>query len=395
MSLREPSTLTESKQAANRANAQRSTGPRTAEGQARSSRNALKHGIYADVSAEGRATMLALGEDREEFEQLHAELRAAYEVDDAIADALVADLAKLYWRQRRWERASDGLLRAERKRWEMEQESDEQGRRYESATIAREQFAQFGLRWSPDAPAKFRRLVELLEMLRERVARRDFAEDLGGLFDLIYGNRPLWRGQMLWFLWRALHGAQQTGKKLPETMAQLLEKELEEEMATLRGEAERTRAARAELAPAERDAVLMPPHPHAVWLAEQGHKLDRAIDRKIRLLILYQKQKARQGTEYRVQVTGPKQEARSQKPEGKMQEEKPAETPAGAARSAPSHAAIKIEETKPQCPLESTKPAMAPTISEGAPPPSTGPEAPSADLDGARKVVITLRKSSS
>lgn len=358
MSLRQSSTLTPAKQQANRANAQRSTGPRTVEGLNRASRNSLKDGHYADLS---RETMLALGEDPEEFESLRAELRAAFEVEDAIAEAMVADLAKLYWRQRRWERASEGLLRAERREWEMEQENEEKSRSYQSSTIAREQFAQFGLRWSPDSPAKCRRLAELLETIRERVAQRDFTEDLSSLLDMIYGQRPLWRGQMLWFLWRALHGAQYAGKKLPDTMAQLLEKELDEEIGTLREAAERARAARAELAPADRDARLMPFHPHGAWLAEQGHKLDRAIDRKIRLLILWQKQKARQGR-------GVKPEARSQKPEERRQVAKSA---VSSARGTPGETqnGTKIDETKPECALESTNAWGALAIREdgGAP----------------------------
>ena len=54
---------TEKQTAANRANAQRSTGPRTAEGKARSSQNALKTGI--DAQSE-----IIRGESREKLEAL-------------------------------------------------------------------------------------------------------------------------------------------------------------------------------------------------------------------------------------------------------------------------------------------------------------------------------------
>jgi hypothetical protein len=314
-------TLTAAKLAANRSNAQRSTGPATPEGKARSSRNGLKHGYYAEAS---RETMLALGEDPEAFAQLHEELLEAYQPPDAIARALVEDLAKLYWRQRRWERAADGLLRAERQQWELEQQADAEGHAYDAATIPHETFKLYGLRYRPHLPAKYATLIELLEMLRERAERRDFAEDLSSLFELIYGDRPLWRAEMIWFLWRALHGAQYAGKQLPDTLRELLIRQLDEEIAFLRRWAEDAKPAQAELAAAERDARLMPYSPQWEWMMQQGNALDRAIDRKIRLLLQYQRQKAgagrrnpeagsqktEEGIGYRLQGTG-KSEAHS------------------------------------------------------------------------------------
>ena len=53
--------------AANRANAQKSTGPRTAEGKSTSSQNALKSGIYSK-------SLLIPGEDPAELDALHDEL---------------------------------------------------------------------------------------------------------------------------------------------------------------------------------------------------------------------------------------------------------------------------------------------------------------------------------
>lgn len=67
--------------AANRCNAQRSMGPRTPAGKARSSREALKHGILSrELTEEGESAK----ELAELIEALHAELRPEGEVESAL-----------------------------------------------------------------------------------------------------------------------------------------------------------------------------------------------------------------------------------------------------------------------------------------------------------------------
>src|SRR5215470_11163013 len=63
------STASERKLAANRANAQRSTGPRTPQGKARASLNALRHGILAKAAFN---STLESKERRAEFEAIVA-----------------------------------------------------------------------------------------------------------------------------------------------------------------------------------------------------------------------------------------------------------------------------------------------------------------------------------
>jgi hypothetical protein len=64
--------ISEKRLAANRENAKRSTGPRTTEGKARSSRNAVKHGFRASSFAVVRL------EDLDEVEKLKADAVACY-----------------------------------------------------------------------------------------------------------------------------------------------------------------------------------------------------------------------------------------------------------------------------------------------------------------------------
>jgi hypothetical protein len=81
--------------AANRTNAQLSTGPRTPEGKARIAQNARKHGLFA------RDTNLAcepLGEDAAEFDQLLADLLADFAPEGRGEDLMVRKMAALTWR---------------------------------------------------------------------------------------------------------------------------------------------------------------------------------------------------------------------------------------------------------------------------------------------------------
>jgi hypothetical protein len=80
--------------AANAANAQHSTGPRTPEGKARSSHNASKHGLTA------RELVIAPGE-QEEFDDLLASFQADVKPQGAIQQTLFNQLVSAAWNLRR------------------------------------------------------------------------------------------------------------------------------------------------------------------------------------------------------------------------------------------------------------------------------------------------------
>jgi hypothetical protein len=79
---------------ANKANAQKSTGPRTQAGKQRSRLNARKHGLTAKL--------LVIGdEDPAEFEELRAALMEQYDPQGPAECELIEYLASVYWRLRR------------------------------------------------------------------------------------------------------------------------------------------------------------------------------------------------------------------------------------------------------------------------------------------------------
>ncbi len=80
--------------AANRLNAQASTGPRTAEGKAASSGNALTHGLTA-------RTVLLAGEDPEEYRRLRESMIAELRPEGALESELVEQIVSVLWRMRR------------------------------------------------------------------------------------------------------------------------------------------------------------------------------------------------------------------------------------------------------------------------------------------------------
>lgn len=84
--------------AANQANAKRSTGPKTEEGKAASSKNAVKHGALSSIA-------VAEHEDAALFESMLASLVREHDPATTIEHQLVERLAVLFWREIRLAKA--------------------------------------------------------------------------------------------------------------------------------------------------------------------------------------------------------------------------------------------------------------------------------------------------
>ena len=87
----------------NRRNAQNSTGPKTDDGKARASRNAVRHGLTAE-------TVIKLLEDPDDYRAFEQAVTADYDAETAAERELVLRLASLLWRLRRATAIETGLL---------------------------------------------------------------------------------------------------------------------------------------------------------------------------------------------------------------------------------------------------------------------------------------------
>ncbi|MBN2181111.1 MAG: hypothetical protein JW715_04295, partial [Sedimentisphaerales bacterium] len=76
---------------ANRQNAQKSTGPKTAEGKAAAAKNAVKHGLFAQEA-------VITGENPEDFSNLRQELLAELAPVGAMESILSERIVSLSWR---------------------------------------------------------------------------------------------------------------------------------------------------------------------------------------------------------------------------------------------------------------------------------------------------------
>jgi hypothetical protein len=97
--------MTQARLDANRRNASKSAGPRTAHGKAMSRRNALKHGLCSENA-------LMPGEDEDRFRELVDGLTAEFQPASPSRACLVDRLATSYWKLARIQRIENGIYAA-------------------------------------------------------------------------------------------------------------------------------------------------------------------------------------------------------------------------------------------------------------------------------------------
>ncbi len=197
--------MTNSKRAANRANAARSTGPRTAAGKRRSSLNALKHGVFAQSFYEA---MKVFGEDPAEFDRLHRGFIVSFDPQTPFEAALVEDLARQWWKKQRVDRGEDGLRVRKVEKAQVRRLHELSDVNEAPMRESRETILEIGLMRAGDCHGKFDELTAFLEAALKLVERKDPEFDAEGLIRLLYGTQPTSRGNSIRLLAEDLRAAE-------------------------------------------------------------------------------------------------------------------------------------------------------------------------------------------
>ena len=146
-------------------------GNRSLAARQRSSRNALKHGIFSDV-------IVLAGESREKYKSLLAELHEALQPEGRVECLLVEKLASISWRYRRFLTAEGAEIRQGHEFLDWDRENRE---RQHPPTDGSHPFSYSGpgpaLIRRIQTPALLDRCVELLNKLQENIEARGFDEE--------------------------------------------------------------------------------------------------------------------------------------------------------------------------------------------------------------------------
>ncbi len=307
MSLRKSTCLTPQRLDAARRNSQRSTGPRSEAGKERMKMNAVKHGCDAAPENDA-AVMRALGEDPEHYAALKRELATAYGPGDALWDRQTEDLARLYWRRNRLERMETGLMRDALE--EVEEERRSLARDLADVTFEPSQCEAVALDLpKPTHPlVRLRMLVSLWGVIREQVRRRVFGGAQRYQIENYYKGELGWRPRQIGHLlllfanWAYRRGEQDQaeldkyvkenfgGEAQVEARYQELVRLLEEQIAAVEAAFAEEMKAQERKDAIARDSCLAPEDETANMVLRLEMSLDRAIDRKVRILLTMRKE---------------------------------------------------------------------------------------------------------
>jgi hypothetical protein len=173
---------TASRTAANRANARRSTGPRTAAGKRRVSRN-LPDPLASRLM--GLVEARVFDQQPGAAEKLYREIIRPYEPVPPLLAMHFHDLARLHLELETWERIRDADLEERWRQNRIEKRHLEYELTVDLPGTLQEVFDK-GLNRLPDSPAKSRKQVECLYMLEGHLKRRNY--DIAHILDLLFGK---------------------------------------------------------------------------------------------------------------------------------------------------------------------------------------------------------------
>jgi hypothetical protein len=280
---------------ANRSNALKSTGPKTARGKRFSSVNATQWGLTA---GDGRHLMARLGEDPEAFDALLERLAEEWQPATETARQLVAQLAELFWKQARLARAEQALVARQVDELESDRAalSAQIGRAHSPAPA--EELRVVGLWNQPDSPGKFEDLIANLGALAEEAEARRSTGAWEVHANFIWGGTPTVAGQAIRGLFHKFAEAEKPGAApLDEEHVGTLVESLHQELRRARDAYRAWRERHVEITPAVLESAWAPTAPEWTLLIRQRNSVFRQIERTLRLLVIVAAAPALSGVE--------------------------------------------------------------------------------------------------
>jgi hypothetical protein len=233
---------------------------------------------------------------------------SAFGPGDALWEKQIEDLAWLYSRRERLERAQAGL-----KRRALQAVDDWQHRRQQEMArvtfdASQHEMLNVNLSESTDRGVALKKMLSFLELVQEEIKQRTFRVRQYAVLESLYDGMTGWRQALIF---RLLHrfsdpmylDAQQADEEERQNLRKIgfacdppgeperqeLLRLLEEEIASVREEFAYAEKANEERAAIERDACLAPEGETWRMMLRQEAALDRSIDRKVRILLRLRK----------------------------------------------------------------------------------------------------------
>ncbi len=212
--------------AANRSNAQQSTGPKTPDGKARVSLNALKTGFYAKGANALRETLLKSGEDPQEREELERDLMDSWQPEDTMQAIMVQTIA-----DKTWDMLQSRALRRESQLTALEisqiqtQRRKLLARRWLPGCPAVKKEDQ-GLWLAKDSGSKFKTIFDILDDLQKWFEDKICPDEYPQAMLDLYGRCPSQAGETIRLLFIQFFdpddeaAAEKAGLELPKWIAQ-------------------------------------------------------------------------------------------------------------------------------------------------------------------------------
>jgi hypothetical protein len=279
----------EARTAANRRNAQRSTGPRTPEGRKRSSRNARRHGEYS-AKPWTPQFLETQGGNSAGWIKMYQQFLREWQPEGPAEALLVEDLANLYWAKTGLRRVQAAEAANDVQQGEFADERRELQRKREPSQLRDStRVGLAGLRSLPECPEKYGPALELIDRITELAVSGGKNSKFDPMFELLYGIHPTNVGLDFQDVFRqfAADGKINSCANAEEIRAKLRSL-MAEERATLLAERDLDeREDEAEYVVAE-DTFFVPTQRWANF-EDQDAALDRRIEHKIRVLVALQR----------------------------------------------------------------------------------------------------------